>query len=229
MKSYTLALLFLTIAASYWLLGSNMPAQTAQPKITAKQEVNSSEPSRVFANMAKSVFKNKAAKTSDIGENNNATVLSKGNKKLVRQEPQLSAIRHERDRAEAFNEEAIEGDAAETTRVEYLENWDKTTQIALTETDPELRGEAIQAVRLYRHKDAVGVLAEVSAVDPEPSNRAKAVQALWHAAADDPEAMADIKSQLEKSGNDPDPIVATLAAKAIVDLDKLAKQRSQLN
>ncbi|CAG7857284.1 hypothetical protein MCAMS1_02053 [biofilm metagenome] len=222
MKSYTLAMVFITIAASYWLLVSRTPTPTTQTNIADKQEVKDKEPNGVFANLKKSVFKNKTVNTSDASKIIKSTELNNDHRKPVEQEPPHVAFVDERERAEDFNENPPT-DSLASRQVELPENWATITQAAITESDPELRSEAIQTLSLYKHKESVDALTKVATTDHDPSNRASAVQALWIAAADNPDAMNEIKGQLVKFSNDADPAVSTLAAKAIADLDKLGK------
>lgn len=120
---------------------------------------------------------------------------------------------------------ASDEDIAKEAKANLPENWAEMKQAATAEPDPERRGEAIQSLSLYHNDEAVAVLTEASTVDPDPFNRAKAIQALWNSAADYLDSNSGVKDLLHKAQKDPDPIVATLAAKAVADLDRLSKRR----
>jgi hypothetical protein len=130
--------------------------------------------------------------------------------KLPEDENFATSSTNDEEREAAVSDE----DIAKEAKAKIPENWTEMKQAAIAEPDPELRGEAIQTVSLYQGEEAVAVLTEASTVDPDPFNRAKAVQALWNSAAD-------------KAQGDPDPIVASVATKAVADLDRLAKRRGR--
>lgn len=143
--------------------------------------------------------------------------------KLPEEENLATFSTNDEEREAAVSDE----DIAKEAKAKLPENWTEMTQAATTGPDPELRGEAIQTVSLYHSEEAVAVLTEASTVDPDPFNRAKAIQALWNSAADNVDSMDDVKDLLHKAQGDPDPVVATMATKAVADLDRLAKRRGR--
>ena len=118
-------------------------------------------------------------------------------------------------------------DIAKEAKAKLPENWAEMKQAATAEPDPERRGEAILSLSLYHSDEAVAVLTEASTVDPDPFNRAKAIQALWNSAADNLDSNDGVKDLLHKAQSDLDPIVSTLATKAVADLDRLAKRHGR--
>ena len=100
------------------------------------------------------------------------------------------------------------------------ERWAELAEAALSEWDPELRGDAVHAVGLRRNVDSVAVLIEVATDDPEPDNRYQALQLLWYSAADGLDEDGAIRRTLEAAlGDDED--IAELAEQALADLAKL--------
>jgi len=99
-------------------------------------------------------------------------------------------------------------------------------QAAVAEPDAELRGEAIQSVSVYHGAEAVAVLTEVAASDPDTDNRVQALHTLWNAAADGRDQEGAIKRILEDARADPDADIAELAQKALADLERLAALRA---
>ena len=92
---------------------------------------------------------------------------------------------------------------------------------AVLEPDDDLRADAVHAVGLRRHDDAVTALVNVAAFDPSPEIRHQTLEALWHAAADGLDADGLIKATLEEALADPDPDAAALARRALEDLRAL--------
>ena len=128
--------------------------------------------------------------------------------------------------AQAVSPEAPVDGVTEAVGPELPEGWAELAQAAVAEPDAELRGEAIRSVSVYRGAEAMAVLTEVAAGDPEPNNRIQALQSLWYAAADGRDQEGEIKRILEDARADPDPDIAELAKKAMADLDRLATRRA---
>ena len=101
------------------------------------------------------------------------------------------------------------------------EQWAELASAALSEPDPELRGEAVHGVGLHRNADSVAVLLEVAADDPDPDNRIQALEQLWYSAADGLDGDGAITRSLEAALGDPDEEIAALAEQALADLAKL--------
>ena len=128
--------------------------------------------------------------------------------------------------AQAVSPEAPADGVTEAVGLELPEGWADLARAAVAEPDAELRGEAIRSVSVYRGAEAMAVLTEVAAGDPEPNNRFQALQSLWYAAADGRDQEGEIKRILEDARADPDPDIAELAKKAMADLDRLATRRA---
>ncbi len=128
--------------------------------------------------------------------------------------------------AQAVSPEAPADGVAEAVGLELPEGWAELARAAVAEPDAELRGEAIRSVSVYRGAEAMAVLTEVAAGDPEPNNRIQALQSLWYAAADGRDQEGEIKRILEDARVDHDPDIAELAKKAMADLDRLATRRA---
>jgi hypothetical protein len=121
--------------------------------------------------------------------------------------------------AVGFHKSGTSPDAVST------EGWSEVAETALGEPDDELRGEAIHTLGLSRSGEAVAILVEVAADDPEPDNRFQAIQSLWHAAADGRDEDGAIRRALEQALADSDPEIGELAEAALADLAKLEARR----
>jgi len=108
-----------------------------------------------------------------------------------------------------------------TEELEVTEEWTTQALDAVQEKDEDRREDAVGAVALGRHSDAVTVLADVASFDSSPEIRYRALEALWYAAADGLDADGHIKATLEEAVSDPDPDVSALAKRALEDLETL--------
>ena len=205
-------LLLVVVGLIFWFQTNDGTKGTDQPKTVARGQI---KPARL----------NQASAKPDLAvAQTKPTALTASNRESAYQKavtaPDESSPYDEANNPQRLAEES----PAEAPKTVLPENWSEITQAAIAEPDPQLRGEAIQNLSLYGNKEAIAVLTQVSVADPDPNNREKAIQALWNSAADNPDS-DDLKNQLEKSQGDPDPFVAELATKAIVDLEHLAKSR----
>jgi hypothetical protein len=108
-----------------------------------------------------------------------------------------------------------------TEGVEVNEEWTALVLQATHEVDEERRADAVDAVALGRHADAVTALTDVATFDPSPEIRYQALEALWYAAADGLDADGAIGAILEEAMADPNPDIAKLAKRALEDLQPL--------
>lgn len=97
---------------------------------------------------------------------------------------------------------------------------------ALNLKDGQARAQAISELNLYRGDEAVGILLQAMD-DPEANNRVLAVNELWRMAADGYDQEGKVMEALRDAMRDPDERVSQLAAKAVADLEKLARQREE--
>jgi hypothetical protein len=112
-------------------------------------------------------------------------------------------------------------DGLETGIPEATEEWTVLVLDAVHETDDDRRADAVDAVALRRHEDAVVALTDVATLDPSPEIRYQTLEALWYAAADGLDADGLIKATLEEALADSDPDIAALAKRALDDLQAI--------
>lgn len=225
MKLRTLVFSALAVASViFWFQTNNGAKETDQPKTVARGQVKSIKQSQKSGKSEVNYAENKAAKR-DLSVTETKPTASIARMETAKHQPLAIDPNAANFIDETKNPESLSAEGnAEAPKSELPENWAEITQAAIAEPDPQLRGEAIQNLSLYGNTEAIAVLTEVSVSDPDPNNREKAIQALWNSAADNLDS-DDLKSQLEKSRNDPDPFVAELATKAIADLEHLTKRR----
>ena len=193
------------------------------PEPAAREQVESVGPARLGGESAPGRPTEEAVKADPLGPEPEAAAPAAVVVEPVKEQPQAEGPT---GLAQAVSPEAPVDGVTEAVGPELPEGWAELAQAAVAEPDAELRGEAIRSVSVYRGAEAMAVLTEVAAGDPEPNNRIQALQSLWYAAADGRDQEGEIKRILEDARADPDPDIAEVAKKAMADLDRLATRRA---
>ena len=209
-----------------------------RPEPAAREQVESVDPARLWGESAPGRSTEEAVKADPLGAEPEAAAPAAVVVEPVKEKPQAEGPEAPADGlvksqaegltglGEGVSPEAPADGVTEAVGPELPEGWAELAQAAVAEPDAELRGEAIRSVSVYRGAEAMAVLTEVAAGDPEPNNRIQALQSLWYAAADGRDQEGEIKRILEDARADPDPDIAELAQKAMADLDRLATRRA---
>lgn len=209
-----------------------------RPEPAAREQVEFVDPARLWGESAPGRPTEELVKADPLGAEPEAAAPAAVVVEPVKEKPQAVSPEGPADGVaksqaegltglgEGVSPEAPADGVTEAAGPELPEGWAKLAQAAVAEPDAELRGEAIRSVSIYRGAEAMAVLTEVAAGDPEPNNRIQALQSLWYAAADGRDQEGEIKRILEDARADPDPDIAELAQKAMADLDRLAARRA---
>jgi len=195
----------------------------SQPEPAAREQVESVDTARLWRESALDRPAEEAVEADPLGAEPEAAAPAGVVVEPVEEKPQAEGPT---GLDQAVSPEAPADGAAEAAGPELPEGWAELAQAAVAEPDAELRGAAIRSLSVYRGAEAVAVLTEVAAGDPEPDNRIRALESLWYAAADGRDQEGEIKRVLEDARADPDPDIAELAQKAVADLERLAARRA---
>ena len=193
------------------------------PEPAAREQVESVDPARLWGESAPGRPTEEAVKADPLGPEPEVAAPAAVVVEPVNEKPQAAGPT---GLGEGVSPEAPADGVTEAAGPELPEGWAELARAAVAEPDAELRGEAIRSVSVYRGAEAMAVLTEVAAGDPEPNNRLQALQSLWYAAADGRDQEGEIKRVLEDARADPDPDIAELAQKAMADLERLAARRA---
>ena len=202
--------------------GLDEPPDAGRPE-PARKQVEPVDPARVWREPGPSRPADDTFQADPVGAAPQAATPARVAIEAAAPQPQVAGLT---DLGEPVSPESPADGVAEQPESRLPEGWTELAQAALAEPDAELRGEAMPSVSVHRGPEAVAVLTEVAAGDPDTDNRLRALQSLWYAAADGLDQEGEIKRVLEDARANPDPDIGELAEKAVADLERLAARRA---